>query len=267
MPDFVLAIKPVRYSVRPPHGRHFLWCMKTFRKQFRAGRQCGAALLMLVLLLALGLGTVLLSRGVDLRQQREYRTAVALGAARDAVIGFAVSHGRLPRPARSASDGVEQAGPCTTEQSCTGFLPWVTLGLAPTDGWGHLLRYSASPDFAQDVVDVDVAVASKTVSARDASGRLYYMAGGPGCRRSAQCLPFVVLSTGARNFGVSALGLAQANTAERNEDEARNASASRDFVLRPRSESPDAAGGEFDDMLTWEPALRLVVRMSSAGVL
>lgn len=82
----------------------------------------------------------------------------------DALLGFAVSEGRLPCPANESSDGVERinaAGTACEGNLQHGFLPAVTLGLngefnedkLMLDPWGNPWRYSIS--------DVQAAVAGE----------------------------------------------------------------------------------------------------------
>ncbi|MFP5392032.1 MAG: hypothetical protein ACLGI6_10905, partial [Gammaproteobacteria bacterium] len=87
--------------------------------------EAGAALLLLLAVLGLGAVSLFLSGAgrLDLRAGPERRTQAALKEARDALIGFAVANGRLPRPARDAASGREFEGRCDTDASCTGFLP------------------------------------------------------------------------------------------------------------------------------------------------
>nr|WP_233410414.1 hypothetical protein [Rugamonas sp. CCM 8940] len=219
---------------------------------------------MLVAVLGLGAAALLISAVSrwNLRAGHERRTLAALGQAQDALIGFAILHGRLPRPAVSASDGRESGLPCTSEQSCTGFLPWVSLGVERADGWGHLLRYSAAPAFTSAPIDFTTAVASKTLQSRR-DGELVYVAGFPLCQRSAQCLPAVVLSTGKEGFGVSEQGVAQLDGSATNLDERRNAETGHAFIRRPASAAAADAGGEFDDLLSTVPLLTLINRINA----
>jgi prepilin-type N-terminal cleavage/methylation domain-containing protein len=77
---------------------------------------------------------------------------------REALIGFALVNGRLPCPANgtvtsaSSSAGTEQWD--TTNNRCTsvlGVVPWSTLAVPETDGWGRRLTYRVSPAFSDAV--------------------------------------------------------------------------------------------------------------------
>ncbi len=230
----------------------------------RLTRQRGAALLLLVAVLGLGLAVLLIEVGKQWQSQlaQERRTFVALGEARDALMGFAIQYGRLPRPAISATDGTESPQPCRDEQACTGFLPWLSLGIGRTDGWGHLLRYSAAPEFTRAPIDFSTAVATKAIQGR-VQGQLYYTHGYAACGLSAQCLPAVIFSTGKENFGVSELGIMQAGLSTSNVDERSNVTASVAFIDRAASTQASDAGGEFDDLVSWLPLLPLINRVNA----
>ncbi len=198
---------------------------------------------------------------------RERKTLVAMSTAKDALIGFAMSNGRLPRPATSATNGVESPIPCTTEESCTGFLPWVTLGIERADSWGKLLRYSVTPIFTVAPIMRTSAVPTKTVLGRSNGGEISYTAGNPNCSLSTPCLPAIIYSNGKDNFGTSEAGVELANVSRTNIDEAANNVASVNFMRRAANPDPTIPGGEFDDLLTWIPIELLYKRMGAAKVL
>lgn len=235
----------------------------------RPRRQHGAALLLLLMVAGVGAASVLISAlgGARMDVLRERRTLATMAEARDALIGYAVTHGRLPRPARSATDGRESALPCGSAASCTGFLPWVELGVGGVDSWGKVLRYSVAPVYTNAPIVVTVAVADKRVSTRNSDGAPVYLAGQASCTLAAQCVPAVILSNGRRNLGTSAQGVAQANASSGNLDELHNNEASNDFVSRPAADNPQVAGGEFDDLVTWIPQKQFYLRLAAAGQL
>ncbi len=231
-------------------------------------RQRGAALLLLLAVVGLGAVSVFLN-GVarfDLRAAPERQTEAALRQARDALIGFALANGRLPRPARETASGREFDGRCDTEQSCTGFLPWASLGIPPGDGWGRLLRYSVTPVMTTAPLQPTIAVGTKSVVTR-LDERLVYLAGNANCSLGFQCAAAVVLSSGRDNLGVSVAGIAQPGSATTNRDERANAVAHTVFMQRARSDGTRGQGGEFDDQLAWISVDALLNRMSRARVL
>jgi len=236
-------------------------------RRFR--RQHGAALLLLLAVAGVGAASLLISALSGSRADvlRERQTLIQIAQARDALIGYALSHGRLPRPAISASNGQESPLPCGTEASCTGFIPWVTLGISGADSWGKLLRYSVSPDYTVVPIRVAVAVAGKRVLGRPGQEGLAYVAGQASCSLAAQCVPAVILSNGRYNLGTSVQGVAQANGGSGNVDELQNHAGFNDFVSRAASRDPQVAGGEYDDLVAWIPLKLLYLRMSAAGQL
>lgn len=231
--------------------------------------QRGAVLLILLMVLGLGASTVLISAfgRLDLQARREQRAVLLLAQANDALVGYAAANGRLPRPAISAADGRENPALCRSDVQCTGILPWVTLGVEGADPWGKRFRYSVTPELTTYTFQQSAAVATRTVQRRDAAGELSYVAGGPACAFRMQCAPFVVLSHGKNNFGASVLGILQPNTGLANEDEALNNEASAHFISRVASADPNAAGGEFDDLVAWVPLDLLYKRMRAANTL
>lgn len=232
-------------------------------------RQRGAALLLIVALLGIGTATMLLSifGGPQGQALKERHTLRALEQAKEALMGYAVLNGRLPRPATSALDGRENPAPCRSEDSCTGFIPWITLGIDATDSWGKLLRYSVSPDLTQAPVLEARAVASKRVLARRDHGAVFFRAGQAACQPGSQCAAAVILSSGKNDPGTSPLGIPLPGTALSNADEVQNNIASNNFFSRATETSPVADGGEFDDLVVWVALPKLYQRMNAAGVL
>jgi type II secretory pathway pseudopilin PulG len=222
------------------------------RKRARARHQRGAAVLMLLLLFMLaGAATLSTAYGGSQRSAREREALRVLADAREALLGFAILHGRLPRPAVAPDSGTELPYACDSEQRCTGYLPWIALGLPPAYARGQPLRYSVTPAFANDGVTLSMAVATKTISWRHGA-QLAYLRGARRCAREAQCVPAVLIASGK----------AQAAGAG---DQAANAHASVDFIQRPHSDDERDAGAGFDDIIAWVPYIDLRIRMLLAG--
>lgn len=226
-------------------------------------------MLILITVVALGAATLLINVLSKSNRDliRERKTLVNMATAKDALIGFAMSNGRLPRPATSATNGVERPTPCTSEESCSGFLPWVTLGVERADSWGKLLRYSVTPIFTVAPIMRTAAVPTKTVLGRSTSGDISYTSGNPNCSLSTPCVPAIIYSNGKDNFGTSTAGIDLSNASRTNIDEAANNVASVNFMRRAANPDPSVPGGEFDDLLTWIPIDMLYKRMAAAKVL
>lgn len=232
-------------------------------------RQQGAALLLLLSLIVLGVGSVLITAFAPGHDERE-KTRVTLrrlADAREALIGYALRNGRLPRPATSALDGREAARACNSEQDCTGVLPWVTLGVDGADSWGKLLRYSVTPEFTNVGINASTSIASKQVMGRDSAGAPYLKVGSPTCTATTLCTPAVVFSSGKNNLGTSVLGVAMANAGLSNIDELNNNNLANPFYAHAAQSHPASPGGEFDDLLVWVPLPTLYRQMSTAGTL
>lgn len=224
-------------------------------------KERGAALLTILLIATVATAALLLSAfsGSNAERAREQRTYALLAQANEALIGFAATHGRLPRPApaetRSGGEpGREQTTPCATEADCSGLLPWMDLGLPAQDNWGHALRYSVTPAFTVAPLARTALIASKRVLSRDANGAPFFVAGQDACSLAAQCAPAVILSRGRSD-------------APDSQDEAGNLLATIDFMQRPRSAEANAPGGAFDDLLVTVPLNTLYERMAAAKTL
>ncbi len=234
-------------------------------------KQRGAALLTLLLIAVVAAAALLLSAfsSSGAIRAREQRTFALLAQASEALIGYAATHGRLPRPSQASSagavagpgdsqgpgnDGRERAAPCVTEADCTGTLPWQDLGLPSDDSWGHRLRYSVTPVYTTAPLARTAAIATKRVLSRDANGTPYFVVGQESCSLAAQCAPAVVFSRGASDTPGS-------------RDEAGNLLASSDFMQRPRNTEANAPGGAFDDLLVTVPLHTLYERMAAAKTL
>lgn len=229
-------------------------------------RQRGAALLLLLVVMGLGASSLLMNLfsppSSELRPQALTRDALA--QAREALLGYAVLHRRLPRPALSATDGRESATPCADDAACTGFLPWITLGLVPGDGWNKLLRYSVSRDFANGNLD-QPAEADKTVFDRASDGSVFYRAGSANCRVDDRCPPAVVYSSG-KHLGVSVDGIDQLGGVQDNLDEQANEVAVRQFMARAATGDTRAIGGSFSNVVGWVPLPLIRERIRSTAV-
>lgn len=238
----------------------------TAQPRRRARSQRGAFLVELaivMLIVGLMLGGVMSSLSQQDVIKRTKRTDERLLEAREALLGFAVANGRLPRPATSATNGTERAA-CATEAQCTGFLPWAALGLQPLDGFDKLIAYSVTPAFANAAFNL-ASLPTKAITTRNALGAVVFLAGAAGCAAGSGCTPAVIYSFGKDNWGTTVDGLAVPDASGSNADEDANAAATQVFVSRDTASGTTAAGGEFDDQLVWLPWPLLQGRMVQAG--
>ena len=220
----------------------------------RTARQGGAALLMLLMVVAVGAASLFLSSAGGGRERalREERSIAIVGQAREALIGFALAHGRLPRPAMTA-DGAESGVPCTTDLSCTGLIPWRTLGIEGVDSWGKLLHYSVTPVFTESPIQRVTSFGTKTVLTRERDGSIRYVAGYPVCAPGTPCVAVVLFSGGRDDYP--------------SVDERANRIATNDFMQRPLALDAGVPGGSFDDVVAWIAPVQLYAAMVKAKVL
>lgn len=189
-------------------------------------------------------------------------TRAQLREIREALLGFALMHGRLPCPADPAS-GSELLvnGRCT---QTGGALPWVDLGVKGVDAWGSRFSYQVAGELA----DTDPLTVGGCMVAAPAGVSFSLCAQGDiqisdGEAFSAVGLPAVVISHGANRrgaFDASGQLIAVAEGLE-----AENANFDALIVNRPLTE----INGEvvFDDLLEWLPMPLLMARMVAAGKL
>lgn len=239
----------------------------------RALRQAQAGfslieLALVMLVMGLLLGGVMMTLSMQDEIKRRTLTDQRLAEVREALIGFALVNGRLPRPAISATDGNER-GLCANEPApdCSGFVPWTALGVQRADGYDKLIRYSVTPSFANASFSM-ATVPTKSVRSRDTLGALTYLAGAAVCSATNGCTPAVIYSQGSSNFGTSVDGLPRPNPSATNVDEStNNDNTTVSFISRYYDDNTLAIGGEFDDQAIWLPTSLLFGRMVQAGKL
>lgn len=246
--------------------------------------QHGAALLVILMIVGV-MGAMFAMQaftGATAQRDKLSATTLALAQARDALIGFALANGRLPRPAVSGANGIEMAS-CATETACTGLIPWATLGVTKLDAWGKVIRYSVTPTFANAAFALST-VMTKKIQTRNGAGALTYQRGtttacvttlATATDALVDCVPAVLFSHGKSNFGTTDSGVSIANLSATNIDETSNntgtvapAPAGTTFIQRSTSENTTIAfGGEFDDVVIWLSPVVLKTQMQKAGIL
>jgi len=212
----------------------------------------------------------------QIEQQRSTETKKQLYEIQQALIGFALIKGRLPCPATSSSNGLENpstGGTCTNFYD--GFLPGATLGLNSLneqglvlDAWDNPIRYvvtswdSTSPAVTDTYTTAD---GLSTVGLSSLSPNLLVCNTASGITGSACAsgealtadpgVPVVIFSTG-KNGASGGTGT----------DESENLDGDRFFVSHTQAPT-SAANGEFDDLVVWISNQVLLNRMVSAGKL
>ncbi|MEW6512828.1 MAG: prepilin-type N-terminal cleavage/methylation domain-containing protein [Pseudomonadota bacterium] len=233
----------------------------TFARRERGFTLTEMSVVLVIIALLIGGMLLPMTAQQDIRAQQE--TEQALAQVKDALIGFAIVNGRLPRPAVSATDGTERAI-CNTDAECHGFIPWATLGIRKGDSWQKLIRYSVTPAFANTAITVSTP-ANRTVQTRDAAGNPLYLVGQATCSAAILCAPAVVLSQGKSRWGTTDTGAALPDGSATNTDEDANNAGPLNYFSRLPTASTAATGGEFDDLVVWLPHSILIHNLISAG--
>ncbi len=239
--------------------------------------------MVVLVILTVMLSGLALPIAAQLQMRRQEEARRQMDEAKEALLGFAVAHARLPCPAALGSKGLESFAPGgdATNGGCSnfydGFLPGATLGLAPLDSEGFVRdpwmgernrwRYAVFGAGA----DVNGVVNALTRANGMQSATLAGLAAAPhfimicstGAKAgSSTCGPaanqltfraaFVLLSLGANGGVQPAPGT----------DEARNLAGNPVFI---HHEASNAAGKEFDDLVHWVPVHLVVNRLLVAG--
>jgi len=236
----------------------------TFTRKGRGFTLTEMAVVLVIVALLIGGMLLPMAAQQDIRAQQE--TERTLAEIRDALIGFAIVNGRLPRPAVSAVDGTERTT-CASDADCSGFIPWAALGIRKSDSWEKLIRYSVTPDFANQAITM-TARPTRTVQTRDAAGNPLYLVGQASCNSTATlCAPAVVFSHGKNRWGTTDTGVALADGSATNVDEDANNTGPLNYFSRQPSPSTTVTGGEFDDIVVWLPHSVLIHKLIAAGKL
>lgn len=231
------------------------------------------AVVMFIIALLIGGMVMPLSAQQDVRARQD--SEKLLVEVREALYGFAAIHGRLPRPATSATDGSERPV-CANDADCSGFIPWAALGLNRADGWNKLIRYSVTPKYSEDSISnianlcsstAPVNCPNRTVQSRQTDGALFFLVGGNACTTASACAPAVLFTQGKSNWGTTEAGQAIGNASSTNADETANNTGPLVYFSRLATDNKDAVGGEFDDQVLWVSSSALFSRLVAAGKL
>ena len=253
------------------------------------------------------LGLVLSALLMPIRAQRDLQaqrqTEETLARAKQALLGYAQTFGRLPCPATALTNGNEApvgGGACTVT---SGFLPAATLGIQPTnnngfaiDGWNNPIRYAVTqsnsggavtPDFTTNLDDNPVTPPNEAdginvvgLANLTASLRLRVCRSGTGVSDPAPPLPPPPTVAQTCSVGVTpeinflssdavavvfSLGLT-GNLASGGVDELENTTGNNVFVSHDVTAAA-APNGEFDHLVIWLSPFELYNSMIAAGQL
>lgn len=242
-----------------------------------------------IAVIALLLGSILVPLQTQVETRKYDETQRILDQAREALLGYAAAYGYFPCPASTTSNGQEAVdtvdkhitGACLASVAGTnayiGFLPAAALGLTPTDSSGYALdawglpqnriRYAVSNatiNFITNAVTRINGMRTAGMSAVSSSTAMLYVCNsgtgvtGTNCGTAvalASSVPAVIWSLGPN-----------APTGGTSTHEAENLDNDRIFVTRTKA-GAGAAGGEFDDVVTWIGASSLFSRLIAVGQL
>lgn len=194
--------------------------------------------------------------------------------ASEALLGFAMRHGRLPCPASPDSQGIESpvgGGHCT--HPWNGLLPTATLGMPPQppsafalDPWGNPLRYAittfgnpacgsapcaTTENALRDIWNTATPPVPDLRVCNTATGK-------SGSGDKAECAADTALTKDA--FAV-VISLGPNGSRIPGNDESANIDADRLFVSRERTVSPES----YDDLTGWLSSALFYSRLMAAG--
>ncbi|MDH5426323.1 MAG: type II secretion system GspH family protein [Gammaproteobacteria bacterium] len=225
-----------------------------------------------LIVISLILGGVIKTVGVQRQQLKRDETRQQLTVITEALLGFALTNGRLPCPDTGVDGREDFAGgaalatliDCDDEE---GLLPHVDIGVGNNDVWGNRFIYrvtgSGIESFADDVpsqVGTPQAAASSfsidSTSPNPAIGNITIndMNG----NSIALQVPAVVVSLGENGGRQMACGAALSLA------EQQNCNGDTIFI---DSFYSNQAGQQFDDLLVWLPLTVLKARMIEAELL
>jgi prepilin-type N-terminal cleavage/methylation domain-containing protein len=202
--------------------------------------QTGFTLVEIAIVLAIVaflLGGLLPTISSQMEQQRRTETRKYMEDVNNALLGYAISHKRLPCPDTDVvPDGLENA-PCAATQ--VGTLPYKDLGVVDKDAYSHALVYAVTSAFTDSVTPFTLTTPGAMVV----------------CPAATNC-PATYLTNNAVAVIVSR-GANGANTTSA--DELANDTADTNFV------SHDLSQNSFDDLVIWISPNTLFNRMVAAG--
>ena len=226
-------------------------------KRLREGGFTLIEIAIAVVVIGLLLGSLLGPLSVRIEQADRQGTQALLDEIKEALYGFAVTHGRLPCP-DTDGDGDEDLSLSLECVDNAGELPSVNLGVARMDAWGRPFAYHVTDFFAdEDPASVGpggcVQTSATTSIALCSEGNITVLDGAGGSN-VATSLPALIVSYGANG------GLTPTSA-----DETENRPAGPNptiFMSKGYSQNP---GTEFDDLVAWISPHILMNRMIAAG--
>lgn len=123
---------------------------------------------MSVVLVIVGLlvGSLIVQVGTQIDYSYIKENERTLEQVKEALLGYVTITGVLPYPASNPDLGTEDS----SNSTCTGYLPWATLGVAKEDAWGRSFRYRCNQDYATSLITTPLLINTTndlTVQLRD----------------------------------------------------------------------------------------------------
>jgi type II secretory pathway pseudopilin PulG len=249
-----------------------------------------------VFIITLLLGSILVPLTTQVESRNIDTTQRILDQAREALLGFAAANGYFPCPASSTSNGQEAAGfdhSAGAASTCPaavlggntyiGFLPAARLGFTPTDAngyavdaWGltqNRIRYAVSNVTVNGITQPFTrtnGMKNAGMANVTSANLLYVCNSGTGVIAGTNCGTAVMLTSNAPvviwSVGPNAAAGGGASVHEAQNPNPNGGSLDRIFVSRTQA-AAGAAGGEFDDIVTWIGTPTLLNRLIAAGQL
>lgn len=209
-----------------------------------------------LIVISLMLAGVLKTVSVQRQQLKRDETRQQLETIKEALIGFALTNGRLPCP-DTGTDGIENPpNPAADCDSDEGWLPHVDIGIGSLDTWGNRFRYRVTGTTAGAINSfVDVPVSPSSFSVDDVGN---IRIEDETAASIALEMPAIVISYGENGGSQPACGAALSAKEQENCDDDTT------FVDSFYSE---VAGQEYDDLVIWIPLTILKARMIEAELL
>lgn len=246
-------------------------------------------LTMVLMIIGLLLAGLIPTLSAQVEAQRINETRKQLEEIKEALIGFAISKGRLPCPADSTTptgmanasgvySGTEYKDPLGFCAKLTGsgntrawgVVPWATLGVGETDAWGRRFSYRVTNSFA-DITDgaaANGASAPPCATSLPASGVSFQLCSGGNFNvltktsgnEIAKYIPILIISHGKNGLGAYMPNGAQIPPASSGDELSNSDILYMDYVSHDPTPS-------FDDLVVWLSPNILFNRMVTAGKL
>lgn len=213
-----------------------------------------------LIVISLILAGVLKTVSIQRQQLKRDETRQQLETIKEALIGFALTNGRLPCP-DTGTDGIENPPNPANGIDCDaneGWLPHVDIGIGNIDVWGNRFIYRVTGTTAAPInsfTDDPAAPAVSSFGVADDGDISVDDEAGNGIARD---VPAIIISFGENGSRQIACG---AGISAR---EQVNCDADTTYV---DSFYSDVVGQEYDDLVIWIPLTILKARMIEAALL